>query len=382
MVADVPIGAFLSGGIDSSIVVAMMTRFTDKPIQAFTVSLGRPGERFLDERVYARQLAARYRLDHVEIDVQPEASAVLPEIVDAFDEPFADDSVIPSYYVARATAGTVKVAMSGLGGDELFGGYKRHLAVNLSRYFNAIPAPVRTGILGALASRLPEIERLGDSIDHLKRFVGAGAAGGAAQYRSYLETRSWAERSRIFVSDARKRMDTSLTAAIVSDLYDSYGDIPPLDRALRTDMDMYLPDDILTLTDRLSMWHSLEIRVPFLHHPLVELAAGLPAPMKISGFTQKHILRAVASRWIPRSIIEHRKQGFEAPMGAWLRGPLLPLLDELIEAAERRGPGIFDYQEIRRLRDEHVRGARKNSKLLFAVLVFLLWAHKNRAIFA
>jgi len=379
MVADVPVGAFLSGGVDSSIIVAMMTRFTDKPVQAFTVGFQQAGGGFLDERVYARELAARYKLDHVEIDVQADASAILPDVISAFDEPFADDSVIPSYYVSQATVRSVKVAMTGLGGDELFGGYKRHLGLNLARYFAAIPSPLRNHVIAPLVRRLPEHARWGDSIDHLKRFTRGSTGGFGAQYQDYMTTQPWSERQSLFRPDIAARMQEARTARIVLDLFEGAQTDSVLERALRTDIGLYLPDDILALTDRLSMWHSLELRVPFLHHPFVELSANLPANAKISGMTQKSILKSVARKWIPDSIIDHRKQGFEAPMGAWLRGPLLPLLDELTRPEELERVGVFNPEVVRRLRDEHIAGVRKNSKILFSLLVFMYWAKHNHA---
>ena len=375
MVSDVPVGAFLSGGVDSSVVVAMMTRFADEPIQTFTVGFTGAGESFIDERVHARELAKRYKLNHIELEVKPNATAILPDIVTAFDEPFADDSVIPSYYVSQASARAVKVAMTGLGGDELFGGYKRHLGVSLSAYYRSTPAPLRRLIIEPLTRALPEA--WGDTVDHLKRFARAVDGDTAAQYRDFLTTQPWHERRQIYRPEVAARIDPAQTESVASDYFQRAQSPQSLERALRTDLDLYLPDDILTLTDRLSMWHSLELRVPFLDRQLVEFTANLPPEAKIRGFTQKRILRSIARRWVPESILNHRKQGFEAPMGAWLRGPLLPLFDELANPASLQRSGVFDSASVHRLRDEHVRGIRKNSKILFCLLMFMQWARQN-----
>jgi asparagine synthase (glutamine-hydrolysing) len=163
----------------------------------------------------------------------------------------------------------------------------------------------------------------------------------------------------------------------VATLFDAAGSAQALEKALRADIGFYLPDDLLALSDRVSMWHSLELRVPFLDHPFVEHAANVPAEQKISGFTQKHLLRKVARRWVPDSILDHRKQGFEAPMGAWLRGPLLPLFDSVVNSAGFRDLGVFNQDTVRTLRDDHVAGRRKNSKILFATMMFGLWAARN-----
>lgn len=376
MVSDVPVGAFLSGGIDSSLIVAMMTRFTDKPVQTFTVGF-RHGGPLMDERAYARELASRYGLQHSEIEVQPDAASILPELMAAFDEPFADDSMFPSYYVSQATARSVKVAMTGLGGDELFAGYKRHLGVAVAGHYSAVPAPVRHGIIDPVLRAIPEGWLPGDMTDHLKRFSRAASDAPEDQYQDYLSSQRWDERSRLYVDRTRAHFDPETTADVVRHPYRVSGGASRLEQALRTDLAVYLPDDILALTDRVSMWHSLELRVPFLHHPLVELAASLPAKAKIHGMTQKYILRRIAKRWIPESILKHRKQGFEAPMGHWLKGPLLPMLDEAISPASLEPLGIFDHRRVRLLRDEHVNGIRKNSKVLFSLLVFAEWARRN-----
>jgi asparagine synthase (glutamine-hydrolysing) len=377
MVSDVPVGAFLSGGVDSSVIVAMMSKFSPQPVKTFTVGFTNAGDRFLDERVYARELALRYGLDHQEIQVTPKADDILDDIVDAFDEPFADDSVVPSYYVSQETVKSVKVAMTGLGGDELFGGYKRHLGVKLARFYRGVPAPLRRGVLDPLITRLPESARFGDAIDHLKRFSRASSLGAAAQYQDYMTTLPHANRAGLYAPEVSGRIARAATETAVARLFEAAGSSQPLEKALRADIGFYLPDDLLALSDRISMWHSLELRVPFLDHPFVEHAANIPAHRKIAGFTQKHLLREVARRWVPASILDHRKQGFEAPMGAWLRGPLLPLFDSVVGSENFRQLGIFDAKTVRGLRDEHVAGRRKNSKILFATMMFGLWAARN-----
>jgi asparagine synthase (glutamine-hydrolysing) len=377
MVSDVPVGAFLSGGVDSSIVVAMMTKFAAQPVKTFTVGFTDAGERFIDERGYARELAQRYKLDHQEIQVTPRANDILDDIVDAFDEPFADDSVVPSYYVSQETVRSVKVAMTGLGGDELFAGYKRHLGVKVARFYQSVPAVLRKGVLDPLIRRVPESARFGDAIDHLKRFSRASSMGAAAQYQDYMITLPRADRLRLYDADAAARITQDSTEHAVATLFDSAGSTHALEKALRSDIGFYLPDDLLALSDRISMWHSLELRVPFLDHPFVEHAANVPAGQKISGFTQKHLLRKIARRWVPDSILDHRKQGFEAPMGAWLRGPLLPLFDSVVNSTGFRELGVFNQETVRTLRDDHVAGRRKNSKILFATMMFGLWAARN-----
>ncbi|MBV9622251.1 MAG: asparagine synthase (glutamine-hydrolyzing), partial [Gammaproteobacteria bacterium] len=322
LVSDVPVGAFLSGGVDSGLMVAMMAAATERPVETFTVGFAQAGSAFIDEREYARLIAQRYRLNHHEIDVQPHVTDIIEDIVSAFDEPFADDSVVPSYYVSQVAARSVKVALTGLGGDELFGGYRRHLGARLGDRYARVPRLLRERIIAPLVRRLPEPRNASDMVDHLKRFTRVGADTAAARYQDSMSTLPWLERARLYRPEIAARVDFAATAATLTESFTqgSHGD--SVTRALQTDLRWYLPDDILRLTDRLSMWHSLELRVPYLDHRLVEEAMRIPSSLKIRGMRQKHLLKEVARKWLPPAVIDHRKQGFEAPMGQWLRGPL------------------------------------------------------------
>jgi asparagine synthase (glutamine-hydrolysing) len=374
LVSDVPVGAFLSGGIDSGLMVAMMAAATDRPVETFTVGFSDAGSSFMDERVYARMIAQRYRLNHHEINVEPHVTDIIEDIVTAFDEPFADDSVIPSYYVSQEAARFVKVALTGLGGDELFGGYRRHLGVRVGDAYGRVPRWLREGVVNSIIRRVPEPSTSSDLVDHLKRFSRASSASPAGRYQDSMSTLPAAERSQLYSRDAAAQMDFAATAATLTHTFNGFRHGTSVDRALKTDLRWYLSDDLLTLTDRLSMWHSLELRVPYLDHRFVEEAMTIPANLKIRGLTQKHILKQVAVRWLPGPVINHRKQGFEAPMGRWLRGPLRTLMQDALSA----GAGIFNATEIERLQREHLSGARKHSKLLFSLLMFHLWHATHR----
>lgn len=377
LVSDVPVGAFLSGGVDSGLMVALMADIMGRPVETFTVGFSDAGGSFTDERIYARALVNRYKLNHHEIDVTPRLDEIVWDIVDAFDQPFADDSVVPSYYVSQVAVKNVKVAMTGLGGDELFAGYRRHLGLVLGERYAQIPHVLREGLIRPVVQWLPESSNSSDTIDHLKRFVRAGSSPAPDRYQDAMATLPWTARQRLYAPEIAKRMRADLTAEIMRKPFQSGNVSSTLERALRTDLQTYLMDDILTLTDRLSMWHSLELRVPYLDHRLVELAAKVPSRFKIRGFTQKYLLKKIAERWLPREMIYHKKQGFEAPMGRWLRGPLLPFFDHVVSPDAVQASGIFDYQEIRRLRDEHVSLKKKHSKVLFSILSFMLWQQRS-----
>ena len=377
MVADVPVGAFLSGGIDSGLVVAMMAKCASTPPKAFTVGFSDTAGGFIDERPFARLLADRYAIEHHEIDVSPRVSAILPEIVAAFDEPFADDSVIPSYYVSQAAAAHVKVVQSGLGGDELFGGYKRHLGIKLANAYRLLPQALRRHVIAPAVGHIPEGLVAGDAVDHLKRFVATYGGDAASHYQSYMATLP--EHQRRLLYSSNPPVDLAATAGVITRSFSASGDPDSVQSALRTDLAVYLPDDVLTLTDRLSMWHSLEVRVPFLDHPLVELVASMPSRLKVGVRRQKVLLRRLAYRWLPREMIEHRKRGFEAPMAAWLRGPLRPMVEDLLLNSALLFNGCLNQQYVRRLVQEHLAGARKHSKILFYLLMLEMWARSKPA---
>ncbi|AMN47450.1 asparagine synthase [Steroidobacter denitrificans] len=373
LVSDVPVGAFLSGGVDSGLLVALMADILGRPVETFTVGFQGAGSAFIDERTYARALVERYGLSHHEIDTTPNFEEIVWDIVEAFDQPFADDSVIPSYYVSKAASQHVKVAMTGLGGDELFGGYRRHLGLQLGEYYARIPSLLRRGLIEPLIRQLPDSRNSSDTIDHLKRFIRSAGQPAELRYQDSMATLAWEQRRKLFTPDVTSAIDSRMTSNIITSAFGSNADGSVLERALRTDLRTYLLDDILTLTDRLSMWHSLELRVPFLDHRFVELAGRIPANLKIRGSIQKYLLKKIAERWLPRDMIYHKKQGFEAPMGRWLRGPLLPFFDSIVNASTLANIGLFNTEEILRLRNEHIAGRQKNNKVLFSVLMFCLW---------
>lgn len=377
LVSDVPVGAFLSGGVDSGLMVALMAQEMDRPVETFTVGFRDAGAGFIDERAYARQIAERYRLNHHEIDVEARVEDIIGDIVTAFDEPFADDSVVPSYYVSKVAAQHVKVALTGLGGDELFAGYRRHLGVKVGDAYARIPAFLREGVVDRVARMLPEPKGSHEIVDHIKRFSRSSSKTAAGRYQDSMSSLPGSERLRLYAPDVAARIDTLATERVISGKFESFQQGTSVDRALKSDLAIYLADDILTLTDRLSMWHSLELRVPYLDHRFVEEAMSLPADLKIRGFGLKYTLKKIAEKWLPHDVIHHKKQGFEAPMGRWLRGPLRPLMEDVLSETNVRDAGIFDPGEVNRLKAEHLEGRRKNNKILFGLLMVHLWQRQS-----
>jgi asparagine synthase (glutamine-hydrolysing) len=373
LIADVPVGAFLSGGVDSGLVTAFAAKISGKPISTYTIGFAASGNTFLDERGYARELADRYGCKHHELEVTPNVEAIFDEIVNAFDEPFADDSVIPSYYISKFAARELKVALTGLGGDELFGGYRRHAGIRLDERLG-VAGSITRAALAMPVRMIPQSFARSDAIDHMKRFV-RGSGSRSERYAQFMAALPVMQRQRLYSDKVRSGLaQAGVPPNVIQESYDELPAGGALRRALYADSAVYLPDDVLTLTDRLSMWHSLELRVPFLDRNLVELAARLPDSLWIEGKYQKVILRKIAERWLPSSILSHRKQGFEAPMGAWLRGPLLPFFDAKVNERTVTEAGLLNWPAIKALRDEHVAGRHKHSKTLFAALMLMGWS--------
>jgi asparagine synthase (glutamine-hydrolysing) len=373
LIADVPVGSFLSGGVDSGLVTAIASKLLGgKALSTYTIGFASSGKAFLDERGFARELAQRYHCEHHEFEVRADVAEIFPEIVQAFDEPFADDSVIPTYYVCHLAGKDLKVALTGLGGDELFGGYRRHAGIRLEDRLGVAGSALRA-CLAAPVRLIPESFARSDAIDHVKRFARSGGSR-AERYAQFMSALPVMERHRLYSDRLRGELVSCLDAE--NPVCARFSELPlgsALRRALHADAAVYLPDDVLTLTDRLSMWHSLELRVPFLDRALVELAAKLPDSLCIRGSQQKVILRRIAERWLPASILNHRKQGFEAPMGSWLRGPLLGFFDAKVNEQAVRDCGILNWPAIKALRDAHVSGRHKHSKALFAALMLTGW---------
>ena len=380
LVSDVPVGAFLSGGVDSSLVVSLMSEHLGEPVQTFTMGFGGTKNPLLDERPLAALVAARYGCTFHEHVVQPDFRAIVADIVDAFDEPFADDSVIPTYYVSELTRQKVKVALSGLGGDELFAGYERYSGVLLSQYYSRLmPGALHRKVINPLVQRLPEPAHGGDRVNHAKRFAASVMLSPAERYLGFVSTVTKEERRKLFHPEIAGQIDFDATGRMITDLYERCDAPDDLNRALYVDMKTYLPEDILALSDRLSMWHSLEVRVPLVDHRLVELSARLPARYKINLSRKKILLKQLASRRLPPEVISHRKQGFESPMAAWLRTDLADYARDILGQTRLGANGLFDNSYVSAKLEEHWSGSHKNNKILFSLIMFQEWYERHFA---
>ncbi len=376
MVSDVPLGAFLSGGVDSSLVLALMQAQSGRPVRSFTVGFSAQG---YDEAQHARRVAAHLGTDHTELYVEDEtARQVIPDLPVWYDEPFADSSQIPTRLISALARRHVTVALSGDGGDELFAGYERHRWAARLRRLRLLPGALRSAAGGALAALPEEAARRGAALlperlrpalpeQKLQKLAAAlGARDDAALYRSIVSL--WPEPGRL-VPGAREAEGAGAARGIAD----------PVERMMLQDALTYLPDDILTKVDRASMSVALEVRVPLLNHRVVEAAWRLPPDMKLRRGTSKWVLRQILYRHVPRALIERPKHGFSVPLAEWLRGPLRGWAEDLLSPAALKATGWLEPAPIVARWREHCAGRKDWSQSLWAVLMLETWLARENA---
>lgn len=371
LVSDVPLGAFLSGGIDSSAVVAMMSRASSGPIKTFSIGFDEPE---YDELRYARLVAQRFGTEHHELVVRPDAAAILPKLAWHYDEPFGDSSAVPTYYVAQMTRQYVTVALNGDAGDENFGGYDRYVANLLAASFDGWPgsAAARRIIHHGLRWWQPAGQRTG-LLYRARRFLDGLAEVPERRYARWF-CHFYGERKDELLApefhaslDGEDALDILLTAYRESDAPDF------MDATLGVDAALYLPDDLLVKVDIASMAHSLEARSPFLDHEFMEFAATIPSDLKVRGRTKKYILKRALADLLPGEILHRPKMGFGVPIDHWLRHDLREMAHDTLLAPRCLGRGYFRPETVERLLDEHTRGRANWHYLLWTLLMLELW---------
>jgi asparagine synthase (glutamine-hydrolysing) len=363
-VSDVPLGAFLSGGIDSSAVAAYMVETSDRP--PVTISVGFDHSAY-NELSHAKRVAEHLRCEFHPRWVSADIEALLPRLAWHFDEPFADSSAVPTYYVSKAARDLVTVALSGDGGDELWAGYTRHRVERWEQRARAALGPAARAA-GHLARALPLSVKGARALRHL-----ASDAADACAIKHAYGMFEPAAKTRLYSGDFAASVRGADPFVPFREIYRRCASADPLDRALYVDVHTYLPDDILTKVDRMSMAVSLEAREPLLDHRLLEFAARVPASLKLRGGRGKYLLRKVLDRRIPRAILERGKQGFDAPIGEWLRGPLAAMTSELLSDGRLHDRGIFDNREVGRLWQEHRTGRADHRHRLWQLVMLELW---------
>ena len=366
LLADVPVGVLLSGGVDSSVLAALAAEVSPGRISTFSIGFR---ERTFNELDLARQVAQRYGTDHHELVVRPHVDELLPRLVAAFDEPFADSSAVPTFLVSELAASHVKVVLSGEGGDELFGGYETYAADQLARRIG--PAAAR---LAPLVERLPSSSRRVSLEYRAKRFVRAAALPPLERHHGWKEIFTAGQRDALLAPRWRDGAVDPLEPW--RERFAETEGAPLLARLQDIDLGIYLADDLLVKTDRMSMAHSLEARVPYLDPVVAELALALPTPLKVRGLAKKRLLRRAAAPLIPSGILSARKRGFSIPAAAWLRGELQPLARSLLAPERTRRQGYFEPEPVTRLLDEHVARRQDHSRQLWGLMSFSLWAEQ------
>jgi asparagine synthase (glutamine-hydrolysing) len=373
LVSDVPLGLLLSGGLDSGSILAMMRRATNGPIRSFSIGYGAEADRAYDELAAARLMAERFGTEHHEERLAPDAVSLLPRIVAAMGEPFADASSIPTYLISEVARRTVTVALSGIGGDELFGGYPRYLGVRTAARYARLPRGLRAWVGRTLAPHVPEGSGSRDQLGRIKRFLRHGDLPLADQYCRWI-TFLPAEWEGGALSPALREAAGDATCVEgYRERFDRWPSADPADRAMGLDLETYLPDDLLRMGDRLSMAHALELRVPFCDHLMVAFALGLTAERRYAGWRLKGFMRRALTCVLPPEILARPKYGFMVPLARWLREDLREMVADLLteEAVRRRGYVRPEY--VRWLLREHGAGRRNFTDQIYCLLVLELW---------
>jgi asparagine synthase (glutamine-hydrolysing) len=363
LIADVPVGILLSGGIDSSILTALAAQESSDRVSTFSIGFDEQG---FDERGQARLVAERYGTDHHELVVKPNAAELLPLLADVYDEPFADSSAIPTYLVSKMTREHVKVALSGEGGDELFGGYFNYVGHRLAPTIGPLASAMRP-----LIERLPTSTARASTLDYkAKHFARGGGRSPLERHFVWKSILSPAQRADVLRPECRGRVDP---LDLLRPSYAESAGAEELARVMDLDLSVFLVEDMLVKTDRASMAQSLELRVPFLDTRVTDFALSLPSRHKVRGFSKKRLLRKAGASLLPAEVLNGRKQGFSIPVGAWMRGQLQPFVRDVLAPDAVRRRGYLRPEAVTRMVDTHVAGRQDLSRQIWCLLAFSLW---------
>ncbi|MBI2823383.1 MAG: asparagine synthase (glutamine-hydrolyzing) [Planctomycetia bacterium] len=368
--SDVPLGAFLSGGIDSSIVVALMQQLSSERVKTF--SIGFPVAAY-DETSYAREVARHLGTEHHEERVEPDGVAILPKLVWHYDEPFSDSSAIPTYYVSQMTRRHVTVALSGDGGDELFAGYTRYLAVQMAAGLDRLPPAMRRVLAARLWQHLPSGRRQSSLARRFKRFAEGLGQSPERRYFDWISTFNETQRATLYADDFLAELPDSDPFDFLRTAFARMGERDPVTAASLVDLVTYLPCDLMTKVDIASMANSLECRAPFLDHHVVELAAAMPLALKLRRGRGKRILLETFGHLLPRSLLSRSKMGFGVPLAHWFRHELRDFARDVLLDSATLGRGYFRPEAVERLVEDHCAGRFDHGYRLWSLLFFELW---------
>ncbi|HEY9502305.1 MAG TPA: asparagine synthase (glutamine-hydrolyzing) [Pyrinomonadaceae bacterium] len=370
LMSEVPLGAFLSGGIDSSAVVALMSQESSERIKTFSIGFD---EQDFSELHHARRVAEHVGADHHEFVVRPDAVEVLPLLVEHYGEPYADSSAVPTYYVARETRKHVTVALNGDGGDESFAGYERYAAMQLAERYRKLPSFLRESVIQEVVARVPASELGRGRVKAFKRFVQAASLPKVDRYMRWMSTFNSDLKTSLYSDSFRQELRGNQPVDLLRPWFAHVNGSGIVDAALEADIMTYLPNDLLVKVDIATMAVSLEARSPFLDHHLIEFAASLPEKFKLRGLTTKYLLKKILRKLLPSENLSRRKMGFGVPIGHWFRGTMQPFLREVLLAERAVSRGLFKPEVVRSLIDQHARSERDHSHQLWTFLMLELW---------
>lgn len=367
MISDVPIGALLSGGVDSSLVVALMSQISPQPINTFTIGYN---DNIFDERKYARLVSQIYNTNHHEIILQPtDIAELINDVSCSFDEPFSNPSALPNYLISKEIKKHVSVVLSGLGGDEICAGYERYLGGLLAEKVSHIPSTILT-FAARFANKIQDSRNCGQTASRIKRFVNSASLPLLSRYYSVVSKMNDSERDNLLGCYFNPTVCYQVFNRVFTETNSC------LNNMLLLDTKTYLPDELLTLTDRMTSAHALEARVPIIDHHVVELMATFPDTLKINGFSKKYLLKKVAEQFIPKNVIYRKKAGFSIPLSKWLREDIKPYSESLLSKEALNKIGFFNTQFINKLVKEHQEYKSNHSEKIWALLNFITW-HKH-----
>jgi asparagine synthase (glutamine-hydrolysing) len=370
LMSEVPLGAFLSGGIDSSAVVALMSEVSSTPVKTFSIGFE---EQDFSELHHARRVAEHIGAEHHEFIVRPDALEVLPTLVEHYGEPYADSSAVPTYYVSRETRKHVTVALNGDGGDECFAGYQRYAAMQLAERYRRVPEALRRTFVERVVDFLPAPETQRTRIRSLKRFMKAASLPKVERYLRWVSVFDSHAKQELYSEDFRQQTAPKGALNILEPWFARANGAGIVDASLLADTMTYLPNDLLVKVDIASMAVSLEARSPFLDHHVIEFAASLPENLKLRGLTTKYLLKRVLKRLLPAENLKRSKMGFGVPIGYWLRGEMQPFLRETLLSEKALARGLFRPEVVNRLVEQHTSGERDYAHQLWTLLMLELW---------
>jgi asparagine synthase (glutamine-hydrolysing) len=373
LMSEVPLGAFLSGGIDSSAVVALMSQESSERVKTFSIGFD---EQDFSELHHARRVAEHVGAEHHEFIVRPDAIEVLPLLVEHYGEPYADSSAVPTYYVAKETRKHVTVALNGDGGDESFAGYERYMAMGFTEKYRRVPSFLRESLIRETVNLIPTSPNGRSRMKSAQRMLSVVSLPKVDRYTRWVSVFNDETKQPLYSDDFRQQTRTANATGLLAEWFKRANGIGILDAMLLTDQMTYLPNDLLVKVDIATMAVSLEARSPFLDHHVIEFAASLPQNLKLRRLTSKYLLKKVLRKLLPNENLNRRKMGFGVPIGHWFRGKMQPFLREALLSDKALRRGLFKAETVRQLIELHTSGERDYSHQLWTLLMLELWFNR------